>query len=192
MIRPGRIAGAVLLVALAGGAFAAGGAGSSEQEMVPSSTATTRRSTGASPTIRVGSVAVPSADASSSTSMPVTGERGVLWVVEEAMAAWGRFAVSGDLEEVEPFFVVDGPQYRQFVEEAAALAVAPPGPPPYRVLVETSNVVRDAAEAQVEAGVRFVRTGEPSQSFRWVVVLRIVGDDWKVWTVEEEHSTGGR
>lgn len=192
MIRPGRIAAVGLLVALAGGAFAVGGANRSEQERVPSSTATTRPSAGVSSTITIESTSVATADRTSSTSTSVTGEGDVTSVIEKAMAAWGRFAVSGDLDEVEPFFVVDGPQYLLFVEEAVALAATPPGPPPYRVLVEIADVMRDAAETQVEAGVRFVRTGEPSQSFRWVIVVRRVRGEWKVWTVEERDAAGGR
>jgi hypothetical protein len=182
VIRPARIAAVGLLVALVGGAFAVGGA-SGPQQVASPSTAVPRPSTEVTPTITIGSTTVTTPAAATSTSAPVTGERDVLSVVEEAMAAWGRFAVSGDLDEVEPFFAVDGPQYRLFVEEAVALAVAPPGPPPYRVSVETSDLVGDAAEARVEARVRFIRTGEPSQSFRWVIVVRRVGDDWKVWSV---------
>lgn len=184
MIRPARVAAAGLLVALAGGAVSVGGAGGSGQ-VAPPSTAGPRPSTEVSPTISIGGTTVTTVDGTSSTSTPVTGQGDVLSVVEEAMAAWGRFAVSGDLDEVEPFFAVDGPQYRLFVEESATLAAAPPGPPPYRVVVEIADVMRDAAETQVEARVRFVRTGEPSQSFRWIIVVRGVGGEWKVWTVEE-------
>lgn len=187
MIRPARVAAAGLLVVLAGGAVSVGGAGSAEQ-VAPPSTAGPRPSTEVSPTISIGGITVTTADGSSSTPTPVTGQGDVVSVVEEAMAAWGRFAVSGDLDEVEPFFVVDGPQYRLFVEESATLAAAAPGPPPYRVLVETFEVLKDAGEERVTARVRFVRTGEPSQSFRWVIVVRRVGGEWKVWTVEEGAS----
>lgn len=191
MIRPGRMAAAGLLVALAGGALAVGGASGSEQGVSP---ATTPPPTSGEvlPVSTVGVVSVTTGDPTGSSSSAPTGDGDVPRVVEEALAAWGRFAVSGDLDEVEPFFVVDGPQYRLFVEEAVTLAGSPPGPPPYRVLVEIFDVVRDVAEVRVEARVRFVRTGEPSQSFRWVIVVRRIGHDWKVWTVEEGDAGSGR
>lgn len=110
--------------------------------------------------------------------------------VTGAMAAWGRFAVTGDLEEVSPWFAPDGPQYRQFEEEAEMLSSAPIGPPPYTVLVEDLHVEEWDGGARAEGGFVFVRTGEPSQSFHWVIELTRRGGRWQVWTVTTIDSGG--
>src|SRR5690606_20382554 len=49
-----------------------------------------------------------------------SGEQDAVAVIRQGLAAWGRFAASGDLGEVEPWFAVEGPQYLQFIEEAGA------------------------------------------------------------------------
>lgn len=107
-------------------------------------------------------------------------------VVAEGLAAWGRFGVSGDLATVAPWFDDRGPQWEVLRKEAPALAEDAVGNPPYTVTVEDAVVAGDRRDLRVEARVRFVRTGEPSQSFRWLVHLRR-GDEglWKIWTVED-------
>lgn len=106
-------------------------------------------------------------------------------MVEEALTAWGRFGVTGDLEEVAPWFITEGPQYQTFVEEAAVISARPPGPPPYTVTASEVKVEKTDGEIRVSARVVFIRTGEPSQVFRWVIVLRRRADGWRVWTVED-------
>lgn len=93
--------------------------------------------------------------------------------------------MTGELGEVDTWFIAGGPQFEQFQEEAVDLAEDPPGDPPYTVTVGEPEAEVTDGEARVRARVVFVRTGEPSQSFDWVVVLHRVGEGWRIWTVEE-------
>lgn len=112
------------------------------------------------------------------SSPPSTAPLSVLEIVEEGLSAWGRFATSGDLGEMTPWFHADGPQYARFVEEASDLLASPLGPPHYSVIL-----TEEETEGSVVTGrVVFARTGEPSQSFRWRIVVR----DRQIWTVAEE------
>jgi len=115
-----------------------------------------------------------------------SGEGSVEDVVAAAMAAWGRFAVSGDLEEVGGWFAEGGPQYRQFEEEAEELISDPIGAPPYSVVVEDLLVERSEGEARVRGRFVFVRTGEASLSYTWVVILTRQSGRWVVWTVIDD------
>lgn len=124
---------------------------------------------------------VPTGPSTTVTCLP--GDPGRVLV--EGMAAWGRFAVSGDLEVVAPWFSAHGPQWRQFESEAPGLAAEPLGDPPYTVLVDNPVVAGHDSDERVEARVTFVRTGEASQTFDWVILLRREGGDWKIWTVDD-------
>lgn len=110
----------------------------------------------------------------------------VVTAVEEGLAAWGRFAVSGDLDVLEPWFDNEGPQYGLLAAEAARLAASPLGLPEYSVTMSAPQVGEvHHGEASVEGRVVFARTGEPSQSFWWSVLVRRSKVGWRIWTVEE-------
>src|SRR5690606_31550154 len=102
-------------------------------------------------------------------------------VAAEGLAAWGRLAASGDLDEVRGLFADDGPQMELFESETGV------GGLPYAVTFEEEDRVVTGEEARLNGIVRFVRTGEPTQSFRWTVVLRQSNGEWSIWTVEETH-----
>ena len=105
----------------------------------------------------------------------------------DALSAWGRFAVSGNLERLDGYFHPDGPQWEQLVGEADAIAQDPPGPPPYEVTLRRARVVESGANGAVVRGrVTFVRRGEPKQRFRWDLVM-VPGEqgEWLLWTVAE-------
>lgn len=120
---------------------------------------------------------------------PITGapapDAGPRAVVEAGLAAWGRFAVSGHLAELEPWFDPEGPQYGLLAAEAPELADAPLGAPAYSVVMSDPVVYSSVSETLVEGRVVFARTGEPSQSWRWRVVLRARDGSWRIWTVED-------
>lgn len=131
----------------------------------------------------------PSATASitpvSTTSASTDPVLHALAVVEGGLAAWGRFAVTGDLSVLEPWFDLDGPQYRQLAAEAEELAAVALGPPPYSVVMSDAVVVEEAAdEVRVRGRVVFARTGEASQSFDWEVVVRSTDGRFRIWTVD--------
>lgn len=102
-------------------------------------------------------------------------------VIRQALSAWGRFAVSGDLAEVEPWFVAGGPQYEQFRTEAATPGSA--GGPAYQVTFE-ALAVDPTDPNRMRGRVVFARTGEPSQVFDWWISLRRRNGLLQVWTVE--------
>jgi hypothetical protein len=111
----------------------------------------------------------------------------VLPAVEDAFAAWGEFAVTGDIELVESTFDVSGPQYAQLREEAPTLEADPLGPPPYDfTLTEPSLRRPDPERAVVIADVTLERPGEPAQTFRWRIVMRWARGEWLLWTVRDE------
>jgi hypothetical protein len=115
---------------------------------------------------------------------------GAIVAARHALAAWGRFAVSRELGEVQPWFAADGPQYGRFRAEAAEPGPAP-GPPSYRVSFAPWEVAEVRRTVRVRAEVVFVRTGEPSQRFHWWVIMRPAAGGWKVWTVEAVGAPPG-
>lgn len=170
------VAGAVL-VALAGGVALA-----SRPEGVRSPPSTTITTTTSSSSTTVSTTTTPREIPSStlaSTSEPIA-------VVNAGLEAWGEFAVTGDLEVLEPWFDPDGPQFAQFRTEASTLSSVPPGDPPYSVTFEEIGQETVEGEIRLHGRVVFVRTGEPSQSFDWVIVLR-EGETWQIWTIEEHR-----
>lgn len=122
------------------------------------------------------------------TSVNVTappGEQDPVAVIRHGLAAWGRFAASRDLDEVEPWFAVEGPQYLQFIEEADTAPAV--GGPAYSVTFDPLEI--DAADPdRIRGRVVFVRTGEASQGFDWWIVLRRLDSRLQIWTVEEGGS----
>lgn len=109
----------------------------------------------------------------------------LLTVAGDAVAAWGRFAGTGDLAEVADQYVTDGPQYAQFAAEAPARQ-AEAGGPPYRFTLTEAAVLGDqpAGDRLVRGTLELTREGQPAQRFRWDLRLRRVADGtWRVWTV---------
>jgi hypothetical protein len=104
----------------------------------------------------------------------------------EALAAWGRFATTGDISVVDGWFDPDGPQYRKLAEEGRAGAAGNQGT--HVVTVSDATVVRDdGREAVVSLLAHWTPPGRPTEDFAWAVVLR--SDDatgrWVVWTAQE-------
>lgn len=180
-MRPRRAAALALTAALMLGALAATRLEEGSDEGTIAADTTVARPT---------SIYSVSTTMTSSTSTTAGGETTTLVeaeadpssVIQEALSAWGRFAVTGDLAEVEPWFVIDGPQYRQFEDEAAAAQRV--GGDAYRVTFEQAE--SDPVDPnRVRGRVVFVRSGEASQSFDWWIVLRDADGRSLVWTVEE-------
>lgn len=105
---------------------------------------------------------------------------------ERALAAWGSFAVDGDLSHLDGTFHPDGPQYRQLAQEAQTIAAdASRGAVAYTVTldrVETEHV--SASEARLRASVAWTRPSEARQAFVWRIELRTVDGAWLLWTVD--------
>lgn len=182
-MRGARVAGGALAVALAAGAGLATWA-ATDTENRPGSSAVTSPTAGL-PDVSAVPVTATSVErpvAPSSTDRAV--DLGPVAVVEEGLAAWGRFAASRDMADVEAWFEHDGPQYRQFRAETDDASSTRR----YTVTSEIIESEETGDEARVRVDAMFIRTGEPSQRFRWVVVLRNRADGWRIWTVEEDPS----
>lgn len=110
---------------------------------------------------------------------------GVIEDAEGALAAWGRFAVSGDLKQLDGWFVPEGPQYRALASEVAGLMVQPPGAPFYQVsLTEPSVTSVTSKLATLRGAVTWHRVGEVPQSYQWNIVLhRTPKGRWLLWTI---------
>ena len=118
--------------------------------------------------------------------LPEPGE--ILPALDAALAAWGAFAVTGDLSVLEDSFASPGPQWAQLASEAEAIAADPPGPPPYVFdVVEYGGATTEGAVAEVVASIRLSRLGEETASFRWKIELRWDRETarWQLWTVSD-------
>lgn len=106
-------------------------------------------------------------------------------VASGALQAWGRFAASGRLEELTPFFDADGPQFAQFRREAAELAAHPAGTTAYRFAMSDATAEHQGGDWVVRGPVVVSRPGEADQRFTWELVVRQKGESWTVWTVRD-------
>lgn len=125
------------------------------------------------------------------------GEDPVVAVASGALEAWGRFGVSGRLDDVAPYFDPDGPQFARFRQEAPAIAANPAGPPPYRFAMSDPSTERRGDGWVVRGPVVVSRSGEADQQYEWELVVRRRNGEWAVWTVRESGGVpagaqGGR
>lgn len=148
----------------------------------------------AAPTVSVSTVpasvaaeSVPVTEATPSSAVPRADDPGA--VAAEGLAAWGRFAVTGDLAEMSGLFAADGPQMTRFEEEAGGFDRV--DGPAYSVTFTEEERDVSGDEARLSGIVRFVRTGEPTQSFDWTIVLHRKDEEWTIWTVEETEPAAG-
>jgi hypothetical protein len=107
-----------------------------------------------------------------------------------AMAAWGEFAISGDVGKLTSTFWTDGLQYQKLTKEAPGLKQKNTGPPPYQFTLTPSRVTNAPGGMKIVRGtVRVTRPGEQPQSFQWDIYLKRVPESnpevWRLWTVAE-------
>jgi len=107
---------------------------------------------------------------------------------QQALADWGRFAVTNDLRVLKDSFWANGPQYKLLAEEAQKRD-KPIGPPAYKVTMTGVQVITARPDQRVLRGrVQFTRPGEVSQTNAWDVWMRrddASGGRWRLWTVRE-------
>ncbi|MEW6474316.1 MAG: hypothetical protein AB1679_18850 [Actinomycetota bacterium] len=108
----------------------------------------------------------------------------------EALAAWGRFATTGDLSVVDGWVAPDGPQYRKFTEEARAGAAG--DQTTHVVTVSDATVLSDDGhEAVVALMAHWTQASQSADDFTWDVVLRFdITGRWIVWTVRDRPPGG--
>ncbi|MBK5267264.1 MAG: hypothetical protein JJE47_07500 [Acidimicrobiia bacterium] len=100
--------------------------------------------------------------------------------VREALTAWGRFAGSGDLADVEEFFDPHGPQWSVFEEEAGLVGTS------FMAEVEEESLTIDGRSAAFVASITFVAGGGESLRAKWEIELRPDPDGrWLIWSVRD-------
>ena len=120
-----------------------------------------------------------------SSTLSVASQDPRIKIAEEALGAWGRFAVSGQVNDLGDLFDPDGPQYRHLVaDERASMD---PTSPPYDVTLSHTQLHQvDAGRVMVEGVVRWTRPGEEEQRYVWELELRSKdGVRWRLWTVRD-------
>ena len=178
------LAGAVAAVVMMGDGDAAVAVGTVPTAPPPPTTTTALPATAAAPT----TVPVPVVTTTPLELPPpeIVLDREIFAAAQRALAAWGEFAVTGDLDVVADTFDPDGPQYEQLVGEASSLAANPLGPPPYVFAMGTPEIDRPRPRRLILTGpVVLSRPGEPDQLFTWRLHLRWSGTEWLVWTVDD-------
>jgi hypothetical protein len=112
---------------------------------------------------------------------------------EKALADWGEFAVSNNLDDIKDSFWVNGPQYKLLAKEAKERQGKPIGPPPYKMTMPDPQVIKARDDQRVLRGkVQMTRPGEKPQSFNWDIWLQVdpeAGGRWRLWTVRETAGT---
>jgi hypothetical protein len=124
------------------------------------------------------------APAVSPASPPIEGE--VVADLRAALAAWGEFAATGDLDIVDPHFWLTGPQREQLGREAPAILDDPPGPPPYEFVLSDPAVEAVSNDVVDVAGIVTVsRPGVDSTTYEWRLEMRRDPESgrWLLWTV---------
>lgn len=118
---------------------------------------------------------------SSEATLPATEARDPVDAVRAALAAWGRFAGSGDLSHVRATFAAESPQLSQLEQEAARMERA--ADDGYRVALTDTRVEGSEGVATVTGTVTWSRAGEADQLYRWAIEMRFVDGTWQLFTV---------
>ncbi len=118
------------------------------------------------------------------TSLAVTTPP-VVTAMRAALSAWGRFAVTGLVRDLDDHFVAGGPQRRQLRAEAESIRADPPGAPPY--VVTTGDIVTISAtptDIVLRAEIEWARQGEQTQFFVWDIQMRLADGRWQILTID--------
>ena len=110
----------------------------------------------------------------------------VLVAMENALAAWGEFAVTGRMRDLGEYFVSGGPQRRKLREEAETIRADPPGPPAYAVTTaDVLTISVTSTDIVLRAEVIWARAGEDTQTYLWDIQMQKAEGVWKLLTVED-------
>lgn len=112
----------------------------------------------------------------------------VVEAVDNALVAWGEFAVDGDLDHVRPYFVNDGPQFDQFLVDAEVIGDKPPGGEPLIFRMENPETYPNGENEWLFKGdVIGTRSGEKAQTFTWElrVIRQSDKEPWRVLSVRQ-------
>ncbi len=123
---------------------------------------------------------------SSSTVAPLvtvsssgTNDDEVRRTVHGALAAWGEFAASGDLQDVEAFFDPGGPQWASLSTEAGSVGAA------FTAEIVQRSLHPDAGSMVFVGDIMLASNGE-TRVISWTIKLRRAPDGhWRIWSISE-------
>lgn len=183
------VVGALVIAGLlGGGALLLLGGGNGDKSATPTTQKTATSQTQKSSTTN------SSAPANTGTSSPAGGGQqpapaDVTTTLDNALTAWGKFAVDGDLNDVKPYFVEDSKQYDRFKLDAAAIASQPPGGAPITVKMNSPQTFAgdDANTWLIRGNVSWTRSGEQPQNFNWEIRMVRASDKqpWQISSVRQ-------
>ena len=127
-----------------------------------------------------------------SSTVSLASQEPQIKVAEAALAAWGHFAVSGELSDLADLFDPDGPQYQQLVADVR-VPREPTSQPPYDVTLSDARLREvEAGRVMVEGVVHWTRPGEQEQRHVWELEFRSqTGAPWRLWTVRNSAGAVG-
>ena len=104
---------------------------------------------------------------------------GVRSAVAAALEAWGTFAGSGDLNDIDPFFDHAGPQWVVLEREAGTVGV------PFEASLVERSLELSERTAVITGTVTFV-AGDETRLADWQIELRSDAQGrWLIWSVRE-------
>ena len=110
----------------------------------------------------------------------------VVLAMRDALAAWGKFAVTGRTRDLGEHFVPGGPQRRKLRSEAEALRADPPGLPAYQVTTgDVFTISMTSSDVVLRTDVMWAREGEQTQLFTWDIQMQLVDGSWRLLTVDD-------
>ena len=119
------------------------------------------------------------------TTVPTPDMHDPVEATRVALAAWGDFAITGDLTRVRLLFSAGGPQLTQLEDEAARIT-RPAGTsgPGYVVTLSEPTATVHATTATVTGTVVWTHPAEPDQTYRWAIEMHRADDgSWRLFTV---------
>lgn len=111
----------------------------------------------------------------------------VVKAANDGLASWGRFAINGDLTEVQPYFVKDGPQYDRFETEANDIKSKAVGGAAMEMKMSDPQGTQVGNDWLVRGSVSVTRPGEQAQNFPWELRMTRQSDrsPWQILTVRQ-------
>jgi len=106
--------------------------------------------------------------------------------LDEAFAAWGQYAINGNLELVRPYFVNSGPQFKVFQAKAAKIRSNPPGGIPLEIKMTDPEATQINDNTWSLKGVVTIGTaGQTPAEYSWEITMARAPDRdrWRVMTI---------
>ena len=180
---------ALVVVGLGGGLVYVALTSDSDPSVVPTlatAPSTVSAGTAAPATLAPPSTSTTSTEAPAIITSTIASAPPVVTALQDALTAWGEFAITGRMRDLGDYFVVGGPQRRQLRAESEAIQANPPGPPAY--VVTTSNIFTlsvTPTDVVLRTEIEWARQGEETQFLVWDIQMQLVDGVWQLLTVEE-------